>query len=59
MENGDRQHARIEHDSAVQRVMRSFLADDSQLFKQFIDNEDFRRLVMERSLLETYEPEAA
>ena len=42
-ENSDRQNARIEHDQALKRVMTAVLNDDMQLFKQFTDNEGFRR----------------
>lgn len=41
--NSDRQNARIEHDKALQRVMTAILQDDTELFKQFMDNESFRR----------------
>ena len=42
-ENSDRQNARIEHDEALRRVMTAVLNDDMQLFKEFMDNESFRR----------------
>ena len=42
-ENSDRENARIEHDKALGRVMTSIMRDDTELFKQFADNEDFRR----------------
>jgi type I restriction enzyme R subunit len=41
--NSDRQNARIEHDKALSRVMTAVLKDDTELFKQFMDNESFRR----------------
>ena len=41
--NSDKQNARVEHDKALARVMTALLSDDTQLFKQFQDNEDFRR----------------
>lgn len=41
--NSDKQNARIEHDKALQRVMTAVLKDDTELFKQFSDNESFRR----------------
>ncbi|HXF07908.1 MAG TPA: type I restriction endonuclease subunit R [Candidatus Acidoferrales bacterium] len=43
MRNNDRQNARIEHDKALARVMTAVLKDDTQLFKQFMDNASFRR----------------
>ena len=42
-ENSDRENARIEHDKALGRVMTSIMKDDTELFKQFVDNEDFKR----------------
>jgi type I restriction enzyme R subunit len=41
MQNSDRQNARIEHDKALGRVMMAVLKDDTELFKQFSDNESF------------------
>ncbi|MFQ5744902.1 MAG: type I restriction endonuclease subunit R, partial [Acidobacteriota bacterium] len=41
--NSDRQNARIEHDKALARVMTAVLKDDTELFKQFMDNEGFKR----------------
>jgi type I restriction enzyme, R subunit len=41
--NSDKQNARIEHDKALGRVMTGLLKDDTELFKQFSDNESFRR----------------
>lgn len=41
--NSDKQNARIEHDKALQRVMNAVLKDDTELFKQFVDNQSFRR----------------
>ena len=42
-ENSDRENARIEHDKALVRVMASMMKDDNQLFKQFMDNDGFKR----------------
>jgi len=41
--NSDRQNARIEHDKALARVMVALMKDDTQLFKQFSDNDSFHR----------------
>ena len=40
---GDKSKARIEHDAALLRVMVGLLKDDTELFKQFSDNEGFKR----------------
>jgi len=45
--NSDRQNARIEHDKALKRVMTALLADDTELFKQFSDNDSFRKWLTE------------
>jgi type I restriction enzyme R subunit len=42
-ENSDKQNARIEHDKALGRVVTALLKDDTELFKQFMDNESFRK----------------
>ena len=42
-ENSDRENARIEHDKALGRVMTSIMKDDTELFRQFVDNRDFKR----------------
>jgi type I restriction enzyme R subunit len=44
----DKQNARIEHDKALARVMTGLLQDDTELFKQFSDNEGFRRWLTDR-----------
>jgi type I restriction enzyme R subunit len=41
--NSDKPNARIEHDKALGRVMTALLKDDTELFKQFSDNESFRK----------------
>lgn len=42
-QHSDRQNARIEHDNALMRVMTALLKDDTELFKQFMDNPNFKR----------------
>ena len=42
-ENSDRENARIEHDKALGRIMTSIMKDDTELFRQFVDNSDFKR----------------
>ena len=41
--NSDKENARIEHDRALQSVMTGMLSDDAELYKQYADNEGFRR----------------
>lgn len=57
--NSDKQNARIEHDKALGRVMTSILKDDTELFKQFMDNDSFKRWLSDFVFGETYDREAA
>ena len=53
--NSDKQNARIEHDKALGRVMRALIKDDTDLFKLFSDNEEFRRWLTDTVFSLTYE----
>ena len=50
----DKQNARIEHDRALVRVMTAVLKDDTELFKQFSDNESFRRWLSDTAVSYTH-----
>jgi type I restriction enzyme R subunit len=52
--NSDKQNARIEHDKALARVMVALMKDSTQLFKQFSDNESFRRYLTDTIFELTY-----
>ncbi|RIK34675.1 MAG: DEAD/DEAH box helicase, partial [Chloroflexi bacterium] len=52
--HSDRQNARIEYDKALQRVMIALMKDDTELFKQFSDNQDFRRWMADAIFTATY-----
>jgi type I restriction enzyme R subunit len=54
--NSDKQNARIEHEKALARVMNGLIKDDTELFKQFSDNESFKRWLTETVFLQTYQP---
>ncbi len=54
--HSDKQNARIEHDKALARVMTTLLKDDTELFKQFSDNEGFRRWLTDTVFGLTYSP---
>ncbi len=41
--NSDKTNARVELNKTLERVMQSLFKDDTELFKQFADNEDFKR----------------
>lgn len=57
-QHSDKQNARIEHDKALARVMTAVLKDDTELFKQFMDNESFRRWLTDTVFGITYERRA-
>ncbi|OPX96462.1 MAG: Type-1 restriction enzyme R protein [Syntrophorhabdus sp. PtaB.Bin006] len=57
--NSDKQNARIEHDKALGRVMTAVLKDDTELFKQFMDNESFRRWLTDTMFALTYDQPVA
>ena len=52
--NSDRQNARVEHNKALARVMAAVLKDDTELFKQFSDNDDFRKWLEDTIFATTY-----
>ena len=54
--NSDRENARIEHDKALLGVMTSMMKDDNQLFKQFMDNDGFKRWMTDTVFELTSEP---
>ena len=56
--NSDRQNARIEHDKALLRVMTAVMRDDTELFKQFMDNASFKRWMTDTVFDLAYEPAA-
>ena len=52
--NSDEQNARIEHDKALERAMTDLLADHTDLFKLYSDDELFRRWLSEMIFTATY-----
>ena len=55
----DKQNARIEHDKVFEDAVNGLLADYTELFKQFSDNDSFRRWLLEKSFALTYDRVAA
>lgn len=55
IENSDKQNARIEHDKALQRVITNMLNDQTELFKQFVDNPSFKKWLSDMVFHETYQ----
>ena len=53
--NSDRENTRIEHDRTLLRVMQSLMKDDTELFKQFMDNDSFKRWMSETVFRRAYD----
>jgi type I restriction enzyme R subunit len=53
--NSDKQNARIELNKALQRVMNDVLNDDTELFKQFSNNDSFKNWLENTVFDATYE----
>ena len=47
-QNSDDTNARIEHDRVLARIVTGMVKDDAELFKQFMDNEGFKRWMTDR-----------
>jgi type I restriction enzyme R subunit len=56
MAHSDQQNARIEFEEALRRVMISLLADQTELFKQYSDNDSFRKWLSDTIFWLTYQP---
>ena len=54
-QNSDKQNARIEHDKALGNVIVGLMKDDTELFKQFSDNPDFKRWLADATFSATYD----
>ncbi|RXA21694.1 type I restriction endonuclease subunit R [Methanosarcina sp. MSH10X1] len=52
--NSDKQNARIEHDKAAQRAAIARMSVETEFFKQFSDNESFKRAVLDTLFSLTY-----
>ena len=53
--HSDKQNAKIEHDKALGRVLTGLVQDDTELFKQFMDNDSFKRWLTQKVFDLTYE----
>ena len=56
--NNDPANARVGHDRALARAMLALAADDTELFKQFSDNEGFKRWLSDAVFRATYDESA-
>jgi type I restriction enzyme, R subunit len=54
-QNSDKQNARIEHDKALAGVIVRLMKDDTELFKQFSDNPEFKRWLTDTVFAATYD----
>ena len=54
-QNSDKQSARIEHDRALANVIIGLMKDDTELFKQFSDNPEFKRWLADTIFSATYD----
>jgi type I restriction enzyme R subunit len=54
-QHSDKQNARIEHDKALRKVMTDLLADHTQLFKEFQDNDSFKKWLSDTVFKVTYD----
>ena len=57
-QNSDKQNARVEHDKALERAILSLITDDTELFKAFMDNPDFKKWLSDTVFGMTYEEAA-
>ena len=55
MKNNDRKTARIEHDAALLRIVTGLLSDHTELFRQFSDNESFKKWLGDTIFSLTYQ----
>lgn len=58
-QNSDKQNARIEHDKALGSVIIGLMKDDTELFKQFSDNPEFKRWLADTIFSATYDRPAS
>lgn len=54
-QHSDRQNAQIEHNRALEQVMRAIMEDETQLFKHFTDNATFKAWLQETVFHATYD----
>lgn len=56
LKNSDKQNARIEYDNVLKKAVNGVMKDDTQFFKLFQDDPDFRRWVSDAVFDLTYNP---
>jgi type I restriction enzyme, R subunit len=55
--HSDKQNAKLEHDKVLNRVVLELMADHTELFKQFSDNQDFKHWLTDLVFGVTYRPD--
>ena len=54
MKQDDKQNARIEHDNALLKVIVEMVNDQTEFYKQYMDNPSFKKFVADTIFYETY-----
>ena len=54
--HSDKQNAKLEHDKVLKRVVLELMADHTELFKQFSDNQNFKHWLSDTVFDVTYRP---
>ena len=52
--NSDKRNARVEHDRALTSVLIGLMKDDTQLFKRFSDDKEFKLWLSDTVFAQTY-----
>lgn len=59
MKNSDKQNARLEHDKALMNAITDLVTDHTELFKQFTENDGFRKWLTDTIFSVTYKDSVA
>jgi type I restriction enzyme R subunit len=59
IKNSDEQNARIEHDKALEKVIVDLLKVNTELYKEFMDNPDFKKWLSDINFNTTYKNRVA
>ncbi|MBU8908972.1 type I restriction endonuclease subunit R [Desertibacillus haloalkaliphilus] len=57
MKNSDKQNARIESEKALGRAVMNLMSDNMEIFKQYNDNDSFKKWLSDMVFTVTYNPE--
>jgi type I restriction enzyme, R subunit len=58
-QNSDKQNTRIEQDTALEKVITDLVLDHTELFKQFMENPNFKKWLSDTIFTATYDKKAA